>query len=191
MQEQNTLHLTFDIWHLCNVFPVSKLRVNWCCRCYLTFNVKKNVLGWYCATCILSSCAQEPPLANSPQLAHGNWENPLFVTRGTSLPATKESLFCHWREPLFYKSGKNDFFCSKKFVMSLFRAIFALGNGREVPNFVLVFPECLRSAFALPSLCLHSGFASGGEEKHKATRQQKHDTNKRPFLRNSRFLASA
>ena len=122
----------------------------------MLFNIQcqKNVLGWYCATCILSSCAQEPPLANSPQLAHGNRENPLFVTRGTSLCATKESLFCHWREPLFYKSGKSDIFCSKKFVMSLFRAIFALGNGREVPNLVLVFPECLRSAFALPPLWL-------------------------------------
>ena len=39
-------------------------------------------------------CARAP-LANSPKLAHGNWEKTLFVTRGTSLSATKESLFCH------------------------------------------------------------------------------------------------
>ena len=32
--------------------------------------------------------------------------------------------------------------------MSLFRAIFAFENGREVANLVLVIPECLRSAFA-------------------------------------------
>ena len=38
--------------------------------------------------------------------------------------------------------------------MSLFRAIFAFGNGREMANFVLDFPECLRSAFALGSLWL-------------------------------------
>ena len=67
---------------------------------------------------------------------------------------TQEGLFCHQREPLFGKSGKNDIFCSKKFAMSLFRAIFAFGNGREMANLVLVFPECLRSAFALGSLCL-------------------------------------
>ena len=65
---------------------------------------------------------------------------------------TQEGLFCHQREPLFGKSGKNDIFCSKKFAMSLFRAIFAFGNGREMANLVLVFPKCLRSAFALPSL---------------------------------------
>ena len=72
------------------------------------------------------------PLANNPQLAHDNWENPLFVTRGTSLPVAKESLFCHRREPLFSKSGKSDIFCLKKFAMSLFRTIFAFENGREV-----------------------------------------------------------
>ena len=65
---------------------------------------------------------------------------------------TQESLFCHQREPLFFKSGKSDIFCSKKFAMSLIRAIFAFGNGREMANPVLVFPECLRSAFALASL---------------------------------------
>ena len=65
---------------------------------------------------------------------------------------TQESLFCHQREPLFFKSGKSDIFCSKKFSMSLIRAIFAFGNGREMANPVLVFPECLRSAFALASL---------------------------------------
>ena len=36
--------------------------------------------------------------------------------------------------------------------MSLFRTIFAFGNGREMPNLVLVFPECLRSASTLASL---------------------------------------
>ena len=36
--------------------------------------------------------------------------------------------------------------------MSLFRAIFAFENGREVANLILVIPECLRSAFALASL---------------------------------------
>ena len=66
----------------------------------------------------------------------------------------QESLFCHQREPLFFKSGKSDIFRSKKFAMSLFRAIFAFGNGREMANFVLDFPECLRSAFALGSLWL-------------------------------------
>ena len=65
---------------------------------------------------------------------------------------TQESLFCHQRKPLFFKSGKSDIFRSKKFAMSLFRAIFAFGNGREMANFVLDFPECLRSGFALASL---------------------------------------
>ncbi len=83
------------------------------------------------------------------------------------------------REPLFYKRGKSDIFCSKKFAMSLFRAIFAFGNGRKVANLGFVFTECLHSAFALGSLCLHSGFASRGEEKHKAMRQQRQGTNKR------------
>ena len=36
--------------------------------------------------------------------------------------------------------------------MSLFRAIFAFEDGREVATLGFVFPECLRSAFALPSL---------------------------------------
>ena len=52
--------------------------------------------------------------------------------------------------------------------MSLIRAIFAFANGREVANLGFVF-----------TVCLHSAFASGGEEKHKATRQQKHGTNER------------
>ena len=112
------------------------------------------------------------PLANNPQLAHDNWENPLFVTRGTSLPVAKESLFCHRREPLFSKSGKSDIFCLKKFAMSLFRTIFAFENGREVKqqscellrwrsgerDFGSRLPKvpsfCLRSAFALPPLWL-------------------------------------
>ena len=45
---------------------------------------------------------------------------------------TEESLFCHQREPLFFKRRKSDIFCSKKFAMSLIRAIFAFGNGREM-----------------------------------------------------------
>ena len=36
--------------------------------------------------------------------------------------------------------------------MSLIRAIFAFGNGREVANLGFVFSECLRYAFALGSL---------------------------------------
>ena len=63
--------------------------------------------------------------------------------------------------------------------MSLFRIIFVFGNGREVANLGFVFTECFHSAFALGSLCLRSGFASGGEEKHKAMRQQRRGTNKR------------
>ena len=43
--------------------------------------------------------------------------------------------------------------------MSLFRAIFAFGNGREVANLGFVFTECLHSAFALGSLWVRSGFA--------------------------------
>ena len=38
--------------------------------------------------------------------------------------------------------------------MSLFRTIFAFENGREMANLGFVFTECLRSAFALGSLCL-------------------------------------
>ena len=76
------------------------------------------------------------------------------LVKKTCSSSTEPYLLCDQREPLFYKRGKSDFFCSKKFVMSLFRTIFAFGNGREVPNFVLVFPECLRSAFALPPLWL-------------------------------------
>ncbi|MBR3488658.1 MAG: hypothetical protein IKH33_05015, partial [Bacteroidales bacterium] len=43
--------------------------------------------------------------------------------------------------------------------MSLFRAIFAFEDGREVATLGFVFPECLRSAFA-----------SGGEEKREERR---------------------
>ena len=59
--------------------------------------------------------------------------------------------------------------------MSLIRAIFAFGNGREVANFGPVFTEWLRSAFALGSLWVRSGFASGGEEKGEAGRSQEGD----------------
>ena len=65
--------------------------------------------------------------------------------------------------------------------MSLFRTIFAFENGREMANLGFVFTECLHSAFALGSLCLRSGFASGGEEKHKAMRQQRHGSNALAF----------
>ena len=65
---------------------------------------------------------------------------------------TQESLFCHQREPLFFKRRKSDIFCSKKFAMSLIRTIFAFENGREVANLGFVFTVCLHSAFALPSL---------------------------------------
>ena len=43
-------------------------------------------------------------------------------------------------------------FCMEKFAMSLFRIIFAVGNGREAASSGFVFPECLRCAFALASL---------------------------------------
>ena len=88
-----------------------------------------------------------------------------FVAQFSYTPLTKESLFCYQREPLFFKSGKSDIFCSKKFVMSLFRTIFAFENGREVANLAFVFTECLHSAFALGSLWVRSPFASGSEEK--------------------------
>ena len=67
----------------------------------------------------------------------------MFRQLSHSSLVTKESLFYYRREPLFYKSGKSDFFCSRKFAMSLFRAIFAFGNGREVANLGFVFTECL------------------------------------------------
>ena len=83
----------------------------------------------------------------------------VFHDSPTYALCNKESLFCHQREPLFYKSGKSDIFLRKKFVMSLFRTIFVFGNGREVANLGFVFTECFHSAFALGSLCLRSGFA--------------------------------
>ena len=84
----------------------------------------------------------------------------------------EESLFCHQREPLFYKRGKSDIFLRKKFVMSLFRIIFAFENGREMANLGFVFTECLHSGFALPSLWVRSAstLASLPEAK-KSTRQ--------------------
>ena len=78
---------------------------------------------------------------------------------------TQESLFCHQREPLFFKSGKSDIFCSKKFAMSLIRTIFAFENGRGMANLGFVFTECLHSAFALPSLWVRSAFAPEGGVK--------------------------
>ena len=72
----------------------------------------------------------------------------------TCFSSTEPSLPFNQREPLFFKSGKSDIFCSKKFVMSLFRIIFAFENGREMANLGFVFTECLHSAFALGSLCL-------------------------------------
>ena len=42
--------------------------------------------------------------------------------------------------------------------MSLFRAIFAFGNGREVATLGLVF-------LVMPSSCLRRAFASGGGER--------------------------
>ena len=42
----------------------------------------------------------------------------------------QESLFGDEREPLLQESGKSDFFCLEKFAVSLFRTIFAGGNGR-------------------------------------------------------------
>ena len=68
-----------------------------------------------------------------------------FLRPNVSFHATHESLF-------FAKEGVSGIFCEKKFVMSLFRTIFAFGNGRKAASRGLVFPECLRHAFALPSL---------------------------------------
>ena len=68
-----------------------------------------------------------------------------FLRLNVSFHATQESLF-------FAKEGLSDIFCEKKFVMSLFRTIFAFGNGREVANLGFVFSECLRHAFALTPL---------------------------------------
>ena len=56
------------------------------------------------------------------------------------------------REPLLSESAKSDFFFVKKFIVSLFRTIFAFGNGQEADSLGFVLPKCLRSAFALPSL---------------------------------------
>ena len=58
---------------------------------------------------------------------------------------TKESLF-------FRKEVKVTIFLRKKYIMSLFRTIFAFGNGREAGTLGFVFPGCLRYAFALASL---------------------------------------
>ena len=69
-------------------------------------------------------------------------------------------LACGPREPLFCKSGKSDFFCSEKFSMSLFRAIFAVENGREVATLVSVYSGIntfkQSSIHRVPSPCLRS-----------------------------------
>ena len=98
--------------------------------------------------------------------------SPLFLV-------AKESLFWYQREPLFFKSGKSDIFCSKKFVMSLFRTIFAFENGREMANLGFVFPECLRSGFALPSLPeAKKRGRQEGDRRETETRQKPTTTNK-------------
>ena len=99
----------------------------------------------------------------------------------------EESLFCHQREPLFYKSGKSDIFLRKKFVMSLFRIIFVFGNGREVANLVLVFPECLHSAFALGSLWLR--FRRRRKAQGNAAAETRHKQEVFDIIA-SRFLSS-
>ena len=100
-----------------------------------------------------------------------------FITSLCYPLVTKESLFCHQREPLFSKSGKSDFFCLKKLAMSLIRAIFALETVGKWPLSDSFFQSALsfddvalarqskqassaltlrnvRSAFALPPLWL-------------------------------------
>ena len=52
------------------------------------------------------------------------------------------------REPLLSESAKSDFFFVKKFIVSLFRTIFAFGNGQEAATLGFVLPKCLRSVFA-------------------------------------------
>ena len=75
--------------------------------------------------------------------------------------ATKESLF-------FSKVGKVTFSARKSLPVVNPRYLCIWKRDERVANSVLVFPECLRSAFAL-----------GGEEKHKEMRQQRHGTNER------------
>ena len=90
---------------------------------------------------------RKPPIT-SPQVFRftvDGLEKHSFLRLNVSFHATHENLF-------FAKEGVNDIFCEKKFVMSLFRTIFAFGNGREVANLGFVFSECLRHAFALSSL---------------------------------------
>ena len=62
--------------------------------------------------------------------------------------------------------------------MSLIHAIFAFGNGREVATFGFVFPECLRFAFALPSLCLRFRRRRKDGDKQKAMWRHSRVTNK-------------
>ena len=57
--------------------------------------------------------------------------------------------------------------------MSLFRTIFAFENGREMANLGFVFTECLRSAFALGSLCLRSGSTPKIGDKVNPKRDEK------------------
>ena len=129
---------------------------NICYRCYLTFSTKNNIFDWYCVTCIFSSCTQAPPhlllVLKPPSVIEKN----SFRRLSHFFHVTPESLFDDEREPLFCKRGKSDIFFAKKFVMSLFRAIFAFGNGREVATLGLVFlvmpSSCLRRAFVVPSL---------------------------------------
>ena len=91
--------------------------------------------------------------------------------------ATKESLF-------FSKVGKVTFSARKSFLCRYFALSLHLETGRESGQFRSRLPR-------VPSLCLRSGFALGGEEKHKAMRQQRQGTNESSFLCNRRSLASA
>ena len=101
-----------------------------------------------------------------------------FVTKRASF-AIKESLF-------FIKEGKVTLFCEKSLscrysALSLHsKTVGEWPISHSFSQSASTLPSLwVRSAFALGSLCLHSGFASGGEEKHKAMRQQKHGTSKR------------
>ena len=63
-------------------------------------------------------------------------------------------------------------FLRKKFVMSLFRIIFAIENGRELASL----------GFALPSLWVRSAFAPKGGGKANPKREQKAPLITSPFV---------
>jgi hypothetical protein len=99
---------------------------------------------------------------------------------------TKRASFAIKESLIFIKVGKVTFFCEKSLscrysALSLHSE--TVGKWPISDSFsrsASTLPSLwVRSAFALGSLCLRFGFAYGGEEKHKAMRQQRHGTNKR------------